>query len=363
MMASPAIDGLEAFAYTIATDCPEGDGTLEWDSTTLVLVRIEAGAHIGLGYTYCDRAVLAVISSLKTMILGAQCGDLAKIMCECQAKVRNFGRSGIAACALSALDIALWDLKAHWLDLPLVELLGKATGPVPVYGSGGFTTYDESRLRDQLAGWVEQGCRWVKMKVGADPDRDPDRIAAAKEAIGSAQLFVDANGAFTSGVALRFAASVEQAEIRWFEEPVTSDDEAGLRHVRGRLPPGMELAAGEYVYTLDDARRLLESESVDVLQCDVTRCGGITGFMKIAALAEAFHIDLSGHCAPSAHLHAANAVPRLRHLEWFHDHVRIEQMLFDGAATVSNGLIQPDLARAGLGLEFKFSDAERFRVQ
>ena len=104
----------------------------------------------------------------------------------------------------------------------------------------------------------------------------------------------------------------------------------------------MEIAAGEYAYTVDYVRSMLEAGAVDVQQADVTRCGGITAFLQIAALCEAFHIDLSGHCAPSLHLHVACASPRLRHLEWFHDHVRIEQMLFDGAPVPSAGEIRPD---------------------
>jgi L-alanine-DL-glutamate epimerase-like enolase superfamily enzyme len=98
------------------------------------------------------------------------------------------------------------------------------------------------------------------------------------------------------------------------------------------------------------------------LQADATRCGGTTGFLQIGALCEAHHIDLSAHCAPAMHRHVACAVPRLRHIEWFHDHVRIEQMLFDGAPVARDGAIEPDLGRPGNGLALKRKDAERFRV-
>ena len=249
-----------------------------------------------------------------------------------QRAVRNLGRSGLAACAISALDCALWDLKARLLGLPLATLLGRCRNAVPIYGSGGFTTYSDAKLSEQLSGWVERdGCRFVKMKIGSDPEKDPERALAARRAIGDRQLFVDANGAFSVKQALRFVEASADADIRWFEEPVTSDDPSGLRLMRDRTPPGMDVAAGEYVYDLDDARILLEAHAVDVLQADVTRCGGVSGFLDVGALCEAHHTDLSGHCAPSLHRHVACAVPRLRHLEWFHDHVRIEQMLFDGA--------------------------------
>ena len=200
------------------------------------------------------------------------------------------------------------------------------------------------------------------MKIGSEPERDPQRALRAKNAIGDCQLFVDANGAFSVKTALAFAAAAEAADIRWFEEPVSSDDLPGLRLMREEVPKQMDIAAGEYIYTADDARRLLEFDVVDVLQADVTRCGGISGFLQIGALCEAHHIDLSGHCAPALHRHVACSVPRLRHLEWFHDHVRIEQMLFEGAPKARNGAIEPDLDRPGHGLVFKKKDAERYLV-
>jgi L-alanine-DL-glutamate epimerase-like enolase superfamily enzyme len=277
--------------------------------------------------------------------------------------VRNLGRPGLAACAISAVDTALWDLKARALDLPLASLLGRCRDLVPVYGSGGFTSYADEKLCEQLACWAyRDGCQFVKMKIGSEPERDPKRAMKAKAAIGDRGLFVDANGAFSVKTALTFAEAAGEADIKWFEEPVSSDDLPGLRLMRERAPKQMDIAAGEYIYTTDDARRMLEFNAVDVLQADVTRCGGISGFLQIGTLCEAHHIDLSGHCAPALHRHVACAVPRLRHLEWFHDHVRIEQMLFDGAPTVRNGAIEPDLGRPGHGLLFKEKDAERFRV-
>ena len=361
----PAIAAVTAAAYRIPTDGPEADGTYEWDATTLVLVQVEAGGRTGLGYTYADKSLVALICGpLAWAIGGRDSVDIPDCWHAMQRAVRNLGRSGLAACAISAIDAALWDLKARHLGLPLAALLGHCRETVPVYGSGGFTTYSDDKLRSQLAGWVERdGCRFVKMKIGSAPARDPDRARAAKSAIGDRTLFVDANGAFSAQQALGFAAACPEAEIRWFEEPVTSDDPPGLRLLRERLPAGMDVAAGEYIYTVDDARRLLEAGAVDVLQADVTRCGGVTGFLAVGALCEAHHIDLSGHCAPSLHRHVACAVPRLRHLEWFHDHVRIEQMLFDGAPVARDGEIRPDPARPGHGIDFKARDAERFKVE
>lgn len=359
-----AVRGLHASAYRIPTDGPESDGTFNWDATTLVVVHVDAGGRRGMGYTYADASVASLIAGpLMRAVMDRDAFDICGCWSAMQRAVRNFGRSGLAACAISAVDTALWDLKAKLLDIALAALLGCRRSTVPIYGSGGFTNYSDDQLRRQLSDWVAQaGCKAVKMKIGSDPQRDPARVKVARAAIGDRELFVDANGAFSTSQALRFAEFAGESQVRWFEEPVTSDDPSGLRLVRENAPAGMDIAAGEYIYTLDDARRLLETNAVDVLQADVTRCGGITGFLNVSALCEAHHIDLSGHCAPALHLHVTCAAPRLRHLEWFHDHVRIEQLLFDGAPVPRDGAIRPDLGRPGHGLELKERDAREFTI-
>jgi L-alanine-DL-glutamate epimerase-like enolase superfamily enzyme len=358
------IGRLSELAYEIPTDAPEADGTLEWDRTVLVVVEVDAGGETGLGYTYSDASIVSLIEKkLAAQICERSAFDIAGINGALWRSIPNLGRSGLVATAISAVDAALWDLTAKLLGVSLAALLGCRRDTVPIYGSGGFTCYIDARLREQLDGWVRNDCcRWVKMKIGSDPARDPERVAVARDAIGNAGLFVDANGAFSAKQASALAGHIAEHDVKWFEEPVSSDDIPGLTLMRERAPAGMDIAAGEYGYNLDDFRRLLELPSVDVLQADVTRCGGITGFMQVAALCEAQHVDLSGHCAPALHLHAACAAPRLRHLEWFHDHVRIEHMLFDGAPVARDGAIAPDLSRRGLGLVFKRSDAERFRI-
>ena len=359
------IERLRASAYTVPTDRPEADGTFAWDATTLVVVDIRGGGVSGLGYTYSDSSIVGLIAGdIWKAIKGFEALDPPKAWAAMQRAVRNLGREGLAATAISAVDAALWDLKAKLLDLPLALLLGRARDGVAVYGSGGFTTYGDEEIRAQLSGWVERdGCKCVKIKIGSEPKRDPRRVCVAKKAIGDAALFVDANGAFSAKEALLFAHIVEARNIAWFEEPVSSDDLAGLVLLRRGSPPGMDIAAGEYGYTIDYFEHMLAAGAVDCQQADLTRCGGVTGFLKTAALCEAHHIDLSGHCAPALHLHAACAAPRLRHIEWFHDHVRIEQMLFDGAPVVRDGQIRPDLSRPGHGLELRMADAARYLVQ
>jgi L-alanine-DL-glutamate epimerase-like enolase superfamily enzyme len=357
------VEWVQAQAYTIPTDQPEADGTASWTSTTIVVVHVQAAGRRGVGYTYTDTSAAQLINDkLAKIVIERDAMDPPGAWRGMNVAVRNLGREGLAATAISAVDIALWDLKAILLDQPLTSVLGRYRDAVPIYGSGGFTSYDDRALTQQLSGWVEtEGCRWVKMKIGTDPERDPARVAAAKRAIGSAALFVDANGAFTpkQAQALAKVFAAEQ-DVCWFEEPVSSDDLPGLRRVRDHVPAPMEVAAGEYGYTTDYFHHMLEAGAVDVLQADATRCGGVTGFLLAAALCEAHHVDLSAHCAPALHRHLGCAAPRFRHVEWFHDHVRIEHMLFDGAPVPQAGTIRPDRSQPGLGLTFKHQDAERF---
>jgi L-alanine-DL-glutamate epimerase-like enolase superfamily enzyme len=362
MTLQASIEQIRARAFKIPTDKPEADGTIAWDSTTLVLVQVSGGGMEGLGYTYSGASIVRLIQDeLAKAIEGLDALDPQSAWHSMQLRVRNLGRAGLAATAISAVDAALYDLKARLLNQPLAKLLGCYRSRVRIYGSGGFTSYSDDELVNQLSGWVfHDGCAFVKMKIGSHPDDDSRRVAVAKHGIGEAQLFVDANGAYTVQQALKLANSFAQQSVSWFEEPVSSDDLEGLVAIRNRIPAGIEIAAGEYAYTIDYVRRMLEAHAVDVQQADVTRCGGVTAFLQIAALCEAFHVDLSGHCAPALHLHVACAAPRLRHLEWFHDHVRIEHMLFDGAPVPKNGMIQPDLSQPGNGLAFREQDAARY---
>ena len=363
MSSYPLIETLHARAYSIPTDGPEADGTLSWDKTVLVVVDVAAGGERGVGYTYSDAAAALLINTKLADVIRSR--DAIAIPAAYEAMlhvIRNLGRSGLVATAISAVDAALWDLKGKLLGQPVAALLGPAREHVPVYGSGGFTSYTLSRLQEQLHGWRCEGMRWVKMKVGSDPVADPARVRAARDAIGDTELLVDANGAYDRKQAVAMAERFAEAGVVYFEEPVSSDDLEGMHLVRNHAPADMRIAAGEYGYDLFYFHRMLEAEAVDVLQADATRCLGITGFTRVDALCEAHALPLSAHCAPSLHRHPALAASRLWNIEWFHDHVRIEQMLFDGAPSVHDGVINVDWSRPGLGIEFKRADAERFRI-
>jgi L-alanine-DL-glutamate epimerase-like enolase superfamily enzyme len=362
-MGGAPVDRLDAQAYTIPTDAPEADGTLSWTSTTIIVVHATAGGISGVGYSYTDRSAVALIQTmLAEAVAGCDALDVERAYVAMRHAVRNIGREGLAAAAISAVDTALWDLKARILNVPLAALFGAVRDAVPVYGSGGFTSYSIERLGDQLAGWVRDGIGAVKMKIGRDAVADRARVCAARDAIGEAALFVDANGAYDRKVALDQAERFAAQGVRWFEEPVSSDDLAGLRLLRDRAPGGMEIAAGEYGYDVQYFRRMLEAGSVDVLQADATRCGGFTGFLRAGALADAFCLPLSAHTAPALHTAVCCAVSRVRHVEYFHDHVRIERMLFDGVPRLVGGALQPDRSRPGNGLDLKRADAERLSV-
>jgi L-alanine-DL-glutamate epimerase-like enolase superfamily enzyme len=341
-----AVELLDVTVETIRTDEPESDGTLEWDSTTIVVVEAHADGRTGLGYTYADEAAAETVEGCDAFATGAAHEAMGRAL-------RNVGRPGLAWCALSAVDLALWDLKARLLELPLVSLLDSTRAEVPIYGSGGFTSASSRQVAEQLRGWAELGIPRVKMKVGRDPDADPARVAAARDAIGTdADLYVDANGAYTRKEALGWAERFAfEWGVTWLEEPVSSADLEGLRLLRDRAPAGLDVAAGEYAYVPRDFVNLLGA--VDCLQADVTRCGGITGFLRAGALAAAQGLDLSAHCAPAASLAACCAVPRLRHLEWFHDHVRVERMLFEGAPEPDRGVIRPNHSALGNGLSLR----------
>ena len=359
--AETVIDRLGVRCYEIPTDRPESDGTLSWDSTTIVIVHAHSGDHHGLGYTYGPRQIAGVVTDLLApVVCGIDALSPPLAWEAMHAALRNAGQSGIGAMALSAVDLALHDLRARLLGLSLAQSIGRLRDGACVYGSGGFTTYGPDEVAEQLGDWVGQGIARVKMKVGRRPDEDPARLAAARQAIGSnAELMVDANGAFSADAAIAWADRYADYDVVYLEEPVTQDDVAGLRHVREQSPVGMAIASGEYSWGRYDTHRLIDADAVDIVQADVTRCGGMTELARIDALCATRDLPLSLHCAPAISAHVACTLEQFIHLEYFHDHVRIEQLLFDGVLSPVGGALAPDLSRPGHGLELKAIDAER----
>jgi L-alanine-DL-glutamate epimerase-like enolase superfamily enzyme len=356
------IERIDVAAFELPTEEPESDGTLEWASTTIVVVEAKAGGEAGLGYTYGDASVGAFVESkLIPAVRGGDALAPGAAWTAMQEAIRNAGRPGLGAMAVSAVDVALWDLKSRLLGVCLADALPRFRESVPVYGSGGFTSYSPQRLREQLREWAAADLAAVKVKVGRRPDEDPERLEMCREEIGpEVELMVDANGAFGPREALRQARRYAAFGVSWLEEPVPSEDREGLRFVRERCPAGMAIAAGEYVSDLDGLEDL--RDSVDVVQADVTRVGGITNLLRVDGVCRARRRRFSAHCAPAISAHACCAIETLEHLEYFHDHVRIERTIFDGALEPEGGRLRPDRSRPGLGLELKRAEAERFAV-
>ena len=363
-MHTTRIEKLEVAAYTVPTETPESDGTLKWDKTTLVLVEVTAGGKTGIGYSYADISTGKLVKSLLAdVVVGMNPFDVIGAHAAMVHKIRNLGRPGIVSMAIAAVDNALWDLKAKILNVSLLDLLGAVRDGAEIYGSGGFTSYSNEKLQEQLSGWADDGIKSVKMKIGRDPVQDQERVRAARSVIGpDVQLFVDANGAYTRKQALAQAEKFAEMDVRWFEEPVSSDDLEGLRLLRDRAPARMNIAAGEYGYDSTYFRRMLEAGAVDVLQADATRCAGLTGFMQAGALCDSFHLPFSFHCGPSVHAAAACALPSFWIGEYFFDHARIEKMFFDGVLVPVHGRLVPDRSRPGIGLEFKRAEAAPYLI-
>jgi L-alanine-DL-glutamate epimerase-like enolase superfamily enzyme len=329
----------------------------------LVTVQVSAAGQTGFGYTYATSAAADMIRSmLAPRLRETDALDIPSLWLEMRNAIRNNGETGVAMMAVAAVDNALWDLKAKLLNVPLATLWGRARPKVEIYGSGGFTSYSPEQMQTQLGGWAADGIRHVKMKVGRHPADDAERVRFARRVIGrDVSLMVDANGGYSRKQALAMAETFAQDGVIWFEEPVHHQDHQGLRLIRDRAPAGMEISAGEYGYHITDFRRLLEDGAVDVLQADATRCG-TTGFLEVAALCEAYRIPLSSHCAPYLHVPLGCAATQFRHIEYFHDHVRIEQRFMDGAAPPRQGCLKPDLSRPGNGLDLKMRDLEPYRI-
>ncbi|MCF8587819.1 enolase C-terminal domain-like protein [Gordonia liuliyuniae] len=335
---------LRTVVHRFPTPHPEADGTLRWDSTTAVAVTVVNGDHQGFGWTYSHAAAAEVIDTvLRRALDEADVSEPVRCWRAMVDACRNIGATGLVMQAISAVDVALWDLHAQTLGVSLPRLWGRERPAIPVYGSGGFVNEDADTLAANVGDWARSGCAGMKIKIGeawgSEIGRDLDRARLLTElAPAGVDCMVDANGAYTRGQAVRVGRALDRLGITWFEEPVTSDDVDGLRGLRDRLD--CDVTAGEYSWTVDDTERI--SAAVDCVQLDVTRCGGYTGWFRAAAVAKAHHLQVSAHCAPALHTPVAAATPNLRHIEYFVDHARLEPALADGVPRLADGVLVPN---------------------
>ena len=366
--ADAAVDELEVAAYTIPTDAPEADGTLSWDATTIVVVHAHGAGECGLGYTYADVSTAKLIASKLGGIVATaatRCGAAGGVGGDGRADPKPWPTRDHLDGDRRGRRRRLWDLTGARAGPAAGKLLGMARACVPVYGSGGFTAYPAQRLSEQLGAWVEQGIPRVKIKVGSEPDKDPARVLLAREVIGPrAELFVDANGAYTRKQALGLAERFrDQAQVSWFEEPVSSNDLLeGLRLLRDRVrrPGWRDRSRANTATTRSTSSGCSTPERSTFSRPTSPAAPASPSFLRVGALCRAHGVPLSLHCGPSIHLHPATALENFAHLEYFHDHVRIEDMLFDGVVDPVEGALAPDLDRPGIGLELKRGEAERY---
>jgi len=361
-MSGATIDRLETGVYRFPTPEPEADGTYRWDATVAVVVQAIAGDVSGLGWTYSTGAAADLVPEhLEKVVVGKPVDDVTACWEAMHRECRNLGTRGLVMQMISAVDIALWDLKARCAGLPLAQLFGTVRDQMPVYGSGGFTTLSDEQLAEQVKAWREAGCTQMKIKIGEAwgrcVERDLQRAGQFRELAGAdVRLMVDANGGYSIGQARCVGAALDELDVVWFEEPVSSDDLDGLRLLRSVLE--CDVAAGEYASGIYDARALCGA--VDCLQLDVTRCGGYTGFARCAAVAASQNLEVSGHCAPALTVPIGCATINIRHTEWFVDHARLEPLLVEGVPDVRDGAMHAVTDRPGHGYTLR-EDAARYR--
>jgi L-alanine-DL-glutamate epimerase-like enolase superfamily enzyme len=361
-----AVTSLDVTAYQVPTATDhEADGTLVWNSTSVVVVEVQADGVSGLGYTYCHPAAAGVIEDkLASVVEGSDALMPERCWAQMQVQARQLGHAGIGAMAISAVDVALWDLKARLLDVCLADALPRFHESAAIYGSGGFCNYSEEQLAAQVRDWAAQDIPRMKIKVGRDKLADPGRVDLMRQLAGpTTELMVDGNGAYTTQEALLWAECFAEQGVRYFEEPVSSQDLQAMAQVRQRAPAGLSVAAGEYGWNLPYFHQMLQAGAVHILQADVTRCGGITNMLRVDGLCKARGIPFSAHCAPAISAHVCCAMESVVHLEYFFDHYRIESLLFDGTLEPTNGELTPDRSRPGLGLTLKRDEAQQYLVR
>lgn len=303
--------------------------------------------------------------AFKDLLIGRDPFDIERLWSDMFWRVRGYGRKGVAFCAISAVDIALWDLKAKALGLPLYKLLGPYADSVPIYGSGGWTNFTLAELIAETEGWVEQGVKRVKIKVGKDfgnaEREDIERVAAVRRALGDdVAIYIDANNGYHPKQAIYMAREFERYQVGWFEEPLLADDIDGLARVAASTT--IPVATGEHEYTKYGFRDLIARGGADIVQPDVGRVGGVTEWMKAAHLAHAFDLPVAPHGVQLVHLHLCCATPNLKVVEYLKVAHDADKVWYTEFPEHENGMWSPFPDKPGLGLELDPAAVEKYAV-
>lgn len=351
--------------HLVSSAVPQGiaDSTRKVETIGFVLVRVTTDQGLeGLGVTYHEvggEATRELIRrNMAPRLIGRDPLESEALWQEFFHYLRGVGRKGLTFCALSAVDIALWDLKGKIAGLPVCRLLGGNLTRVPVYASGGWTSYDDDQLVDEMKGMVRRGFRHVKMKVGveggANPNRDVVRVRKVRDAVGpDVRILIDANNCFDAATAIQLANRIRDCDIMLFEEPVFADDIPGL--ARFRRGTDIPLGTGEHEYTKFGVRDLLLAQAADYVQADGARAGGYTEMLKIAALTQAFNVAFAPHAMENIHLPLAAALPNVPFLERLLMFETLTALVFRDAPAPVDGFMEVnDLPGLGLDLNMDF---------
>jgi L-alanine-DL-glutamate epimerase-like enolase superfamily enzyme len=332
-------------------------------SALFVHIKTDAGYEgLGVGQTVARDIVQGV---LRPLLIGQDPLCIEKLWDDMFWRVRGFGRKGVAFCAISAVDIALWDLKAKLFGVPLYRLIGPYTDRVPIYGSGGWTSFTEAELVREQTGYVERGIPRVKMKVAKDfghaEREDVRRLAAVRKAVGDdVEIYVDANNGYYAKQAIAMARRLAEYDVKWFEEPVLADDIAGLAAIARAID--IPVATGEHEYTRYGFKELIAQGGADIVQPDVGRVGGVSEWLKVAHLAQAFNLPVAPHAVQLVHLHLACCTPNLKVVEYLGVSEESDRVWYTEFPEPRDGYWSPYPDRPGLGLELDPDAVLKFSV-
>lgn len=323
----------------------------------IVRVILDDGME-GFGITYHEvggeATKMMIEHDIAPKIIGRDPFETEVLWNEIMGYLRGVGRKGLMLCALSAVDIALWDLKGKIIGLPLYRMFGGTETKIPVYGSGGWTSYDDDELVAEMLKLKDQGYSMIKFKVGVEGGhntrRDLLRVRKVRDAVGSEmRLMLDANGCWDAATGAQFANQVKEYDIMFLEEPVFADDLPGL--IKYKQSTDLPLATGEQEYTRYGARDLLINGAADIVQLEVTRAGGFTEMLKIGHLTQAFNVKFAPHAMENLHIHLVSAFNNALFLERLLIFEEIAANVYVDAPKPINGFMYIPENKPGLGLD------------